>query len=125
MSSMKVLAIETSTYSGSIAVADGDRILGEYYMGMGPSHSEKLIPKVIHSCAQKSNIPVYGTGSNIRDWLHVSDHAECLLHIASKGKVSEIYNIGANNEYSNIFIVKKILLIISSRPMGFTTSSIL
>ncbi|MCL4244463.1 MAG: tRNA (adenosine(37)-N6)-threonylcarbamoyltransferase complex dimerization subunit type 1 TsaB [Candidatus Dadabacteria bacterium] len=46
MSSVKILAIETSTYSGSIAVADGDRILGEYYMGMGPSHSEKLIPKV-------------------------------------------------------------------------------
>lgn len=46
VTSVKVLAIETSTYSGSIAVADGDRILGEYYLDMGPSHSEKLIPKV-------------------------------------------------------------------------------
>ncbi len=82
----------------------------------GPyQHPEKLIPKTIINALNKRNIPVYGNGKNIRDWLHVSDHAECLLHIASKGKVSEIYNIGANNEYSNIFIVKKICKILDKK----------
>ncbi len=73
----------------------------------GPhQHFEKFIPKVISSILSEENIPVYGTGNNIRDWLYVIDHVKALDLIFHHGNSGETYNIGANNEISNIELVK-------------------
>lgn len=69
---------------------------------------EKLIPVVILKALHKQPIPVYGTGENIRDWLYVEDHAAALLSVLQSGKIGETYNIGGNNERTNLDIVKTI-----------------
>lgn len=69
---------------------------------------EKLIPLVIHNIINKINIPVYGKGENIRDWLWVEDHAHAIDTIFHKGKIGESYNIGGLNEWTNIDLVKKL-----------------
>jgi dTDP-glucose 4,6-dehydratase len=75
----------------------------------GPyQHPEKFIPKIIINALTNKKIPIYGNGKNIRDWLHVFVHADCLIQISKKGKIGEIYNIGGMNELSNLNIVKKI-----------------
>lgn len=75
----------------------------------GPfQHQEKFIPTVIRSCLQHQSIPVYGDGSNIRDWLYVTDHCKAIDLILHKGKIGEVYNVGGNNEWSNLDIVKLI-----------------
>ena len=70
---------------------------------------EKLIPLMIHNALNNKNLPVYGDGKNIRDWLHVEDHCEAIWAVLQKGKIGDIYNIGGNNEIQNIEIVKHIL----------------
>jgi len=73
----------------------------------GPyQHSEKLIPTIIRNCVNKSPIPVYGDGSNIRDWLYVEDHCSGIDAVIRKGKLGETYNIGGINEWANIDIVR-------------------
>ena len=67
---------------------------------------EKLIPVVILKCLRGEPIPVYGKGENIRDWLYVKDHAEALYAVLSKGRVGETYNIGGNNERTNLELVR-------------------
>jgi len=67
---------------------------------------EKLIPVVILKCLRGEPIPVYGKGDNIRDWLYVKDHAEALYAVLSKGRVGETYNIGGNNERTNLDLVR-------------------
>jgi len=67
---------------------------------------EKLIPVVILKALHKQPIPVYGTGENIRDWLYVEDHAVALLTVLQTGHIGETYNIGGNNERTNLDIVK-------------------
>ena len=67
---------------------------------------EKLIPVVILKCLRGEPIPVYGKGENIRDWLYVTDHAEALYAVLTKGMVGETYNIGGNNERQNIELVR-------------------
>ncbi len=75
----------------------------------GPwQYPEKLIPVVILSCLKNKNIPIYGNGSNIRDWLYVEDHADALIKISNSNKVGNTYNIGGGKEVSNIEIVNKI-----------------
>jgi len=75
----------------------------------GPyQHDEKLIPTIVRSCREGKPIPVYGDGSNIRDWLYVEDHCSGIDAVIRKGKLGEVYNIGGCNEWSNINIVKKI-----------------
>ena len=69
---------------------------------------EKLIPVVILKCLSGENIPVYGTGANIRDWLYVEDHADALLTVLKTGTCGETYNIGGNNERTNLDLVKTI-----------------
>jgi dTDP-glucose 4,6-dehydratase len=79
----------------------------------GPYHfPEKLIPLVILSALSEENIPVYGDGSNIRDWLFVSDHAEALLLVLREGSDGRSYNIGGNNERSNLELVRSICSIL-------------
>lgn len=75
----------------------------------GPYHfPEKLIPVVILKALAEEPIPVYGAGENVRDWLHVEDHAEALLLVLRKGRLAETYCIGGEAEHSNIEIVKRI-----------------
>jgi dTDP-glucose 4,6-dehydratase len=69
---------------------------------------EKLIPVVIQSVLARKNVPVYGDGKNVRDWLYVRDHAEALWTVLQKGKLGETYNIGGHNEWANIHIVQLI-----------------
>ena len=75
----------------------------------GPYHfPEKLIPLTIINALQGEPLPVYGTGVNIRDWLHVDDHAEALLLVAEQGTTGHSYNIGGHNERANIEVVRAI-----------------
>lgn len=75
----------------------------------GPYHfPEKLIPHVIISALKGNNIPVYGNGNQIRDWLYVEDHADALLKVALNGKNAETYNIGGHNEKTNLDVVRSI-----------------
>ena len=76
----------------------------------GPYHfPEKLIPLIISRALADEELPVYGTGENVRDWLHVSDHCEAIDLIIHKGRVGEVYNIGGHNERTNLEVVKTIL----------------
>ncbi|MDE4953113.1 NAD-dependent epimerase/dehydratase family protein, partial [Francisella tularensis subsp. holarctica] len=69
----------------------------------GPfQHREKLIPVVINSCINYKPFPIYGDGSNIRDWLYVEDHCDAIQSIVEKGVVGEVYNIGGINEVDNL-----------------------
>ena len=70
---------------------------------------EKLIPLVISNARAGKDIPVYGDGKNVRDWLFVEDHCDAILTVMEKGKIGEVYNVGGNNEIQNIDIVKLIL----------------
>ena len=75
----------------------------------GPYHfPEKLIPHIILNAIQGKDLPVYGDGSQIRDWLHVEDHARALYRVLSRGEVGETYNIGGHNEKQNIDVVRSI-----------------
>jgi dTDP-glucose 4,6-dehydratase len=76
----------------------------------GPyQHPEKLIPKTIIRALRNLEIPVYGTGVNIRDWIYVEDHCKAVGLVLENGKPGQIYNVAAGNEVPNIEIVKKIL----------------
>ncbi len=78
---------------------------------------EKLIPVVILKVLQRKQVPVYGDGLNIRDWLYVEDHAHALWTVLNQGVVGEVYNIGGHNEWANIHIVERICdLIDEMRP---------
>lgn len=70
---------------------------------------EKLIPLMINNALQHKQLPVYGDGMNVRDWLYVEDHCKAIDMVITSGKVGEVYNVGGHNERPNIFIVKTIL----------------
>jgi len=75
----------------------------------GPYHfPEKLIPLVILNALEGKNLPIYGKGDQIRDWLYVEDHARALYKVVTEGKVGETYNIGGHNEKQNIEVVQTI-----------------
>ena len=76
---------------------------------------EKLIPLMIHNAVNKKDLPIYGDGLNIRDWLWVEDHANAIDLIFHKGKIGATYNIGGLNEWTNIDLVKKIAIIIDEK----------
>jgi len=73
---------------------------------------EKVVPFFIKKLMNGEKVPLYGNGSNVRDWLHVTDHCRAVDLILHKGKVGEVYNVGANNEHSNLEITKKMLEIL-------------
>lgn len=76
----------------------------------GPYHfPEKLIPLMITKAKNNENLPVYGNGENVRDWLHVYDHCSAIDLIIHKGRIGEVYNIGGHNEKTNLEVVKTIL----------------
>jgi dTDP-glucose 4,6-dehydratase len=82
----------------------------------GPKqHPEKLIPKLIYNILNNKPLPIYGKGTNSREWIYVNDHCEALLKVFTKGKVGEFYNIGSNKNLNNLQVSKE--LIIQSKSM--------
>jgi len=90
------------TYGMAVTTTNCSNNYGPY------QHGEKLIPTIIRNCVNQTPIPVYGDGSNIRDWLYVKDHCSGIDTVIRNGKLGEVYNIGGINEWSNINIVKSI-----------------
>jgi dTDP-glucose 4,6-dehydratase len=75
----------------------------------GPFHfPEKLIPLIINNALNGKELPVYGDGKNVRDWLYVVDHCRAILTVLQRGRVGQTYNIGGNNEKQNIEVVQTI-----------------
>ncbi len=72
---------------------------------------EKVIPLFVANLIEGKKVPLYGDGLNVRDWLHVDDHCEAILTVLEQGKPGEVYNVGGNNERSNIELTKAILQI--------------
>ena len=82
---------------------------------------EKLIPLITLNAFENKELPVYGDGLQIRDWLHVEDHCEALLEILSKGQIGQTYVISAHNEWTNIDLVRQVCAIVDEldgRPQG-------
>ncbi len=116
-----------SPYSAS--KASSDMLVRSYYHTFGlntvttncsnnygpKQHSEKLIPTIIKNALALKNIPIYGNGENIRDWLYVLDHCKGIDLTFHSGKSGETYNIGGKNELTNIELTKKILMILDQR----------
>jgi dTDP-glucose 4,6-dehydratase len=86
----------------------------------GPYHfPEKLVPVVILSALAGREIPVYGRGANVRDWLYVEDHADALLLVLERGAVGRSYNVGGENERTNLELVRAICAVLDDRrPEG-------
>ena len=85
----------------------------------GPYHfPEKLIPVIILNALAGKPLPIYGTGENIRDWLYVEDHADALLTVLTQGESGRSYNIGGENEATNIQIVREICVILDRLRPG-------
>jgi len=93
-----------------ITTHDCDANITRCTNNFGPRQSpEKLIPKVIILALKNKEIPIYGKGKNIRDWIFVEDHCDAIMNVILKGKRGRSYNIAGNNELDNTTIVKKIL----------------
>lgn len=90
------------TYGLSVTLSNCSNNYGPY------QHAEKFIPTVIRHCQQQTPIPIYGDGSNIRDWLYVEDHCRGIDAIIRQGKNGENYNLGGDYEVSNLAIAKQI-----------------
>lgn len=91
----------------------------------GPYHfPEKLIPHIILNAIHGKPLPIYGDGSQIRDWLYVEDHAKALVQVVTEGKVGETYNIGGHNEKTNLEVVETICALLEEmaphKPPGVT-----
>ena len=81
----------------------------------GYQFPEKLIPLMIYNIKHNKPLPIYGKGENVRDWLYVVDHASAIDRIFHKGRIGETYNIGGNNEWKNIDLVKLLCRIMDDR----------
>lgn len=109
--------------------ASADLLLNSYYKtynfpavitrcsnNYGPyQFPEKFFPLMIHNALNSKELPIYGEGINIRDWIYVTDHCKGILKVLLEGRVGEIYNLGGDSEIRNIDLVKKILRILD-RP---------
>lgn len=102
------------TYGLPILISNCSNNYGPYQF------PEKLIPVVILKALHQQDIPVYGTGENIRDWLYVDDHADALLMVLEKGAAGSTYNIGGNNERTNLELVKTICKLVDRRKLHNT-----
>ena len=121
----------SSPYSAS--KASGDHLVYSYFRtfklptiitrctnNYGPYQStEKLIPKVIDNAINHRSIPVYNKGNEIRDWIHVEDHADAILKVIKNGKPGNVYNIGSQNSITNIKLIKKILFLIGKKKNNY------
>jgi dTDP-glucose 4,6-dehydratase len=97
----------------SVRTYDLPAVISRCSNNYGPyQYPEKVVPFFIKKLMKGEKVPLYGDGSNVRDWLHVTDHCRAVDLILHKGKVGEVYNVGANNEHSNLEITKKMLEIL-------------
>ncbi len=118
----------SSPYSAS--KAGGDLLVNAYHHtfnldvvttrcsnNFGPyQFPEKVIPLFVTNLIEGKPVPLYGDGKNVRDWLHVDDHCEAVLAVLEKGRCGEVYNIGGNNERSNLELTHAILKIMGKGP---------
>jgi len=122
----KGLFTETTSYAPnspySASKASSDMLVRSYFHTYGlpvlttncsnnygpKQHPEKLIPTIIRKALSGENIPIYGDGQNIRDWLYVADHCKGIALVFEKGKTGETYNIGGRNERTNLYIAQHI-----------------
>jgi dTDP-glucose 4,6-dehydratase len=95
------------TYGLSTVISNCSNNYGPYQF------PEKLIPLMILNCLRKKPLPIYGKGNQVRDWLYVDDHADCLWALLRKGKAGETYNIGGEQERSNLQIVQLIIQLVA------------
>jgi dTDP-glucose 4,6-dehydratase len=77
---------------------------------------EKVIPLFVTRLLQGHQVPLYGDGSNVRDWLHVEDHCEAILAVLERGRSGEVFNIGGNNERSNLELTHELLGVVNRGP---------
>ncbi|MCL6682437.1 dTDP-glucose 4,6-dehydratase [Sphingomonas alba] len=120
----------SSPYSASKAAADHfvrawhetyglPVVLSNCSNNYGPYHfPEKLIPLTILNAIEEKPLPVYGRGENVRDWLHVEDHARALVTIVTGGRIGESYNVGARSERTNLQVVEAICDLVDERLIG-------
>ncbi|HXC05364.1 MAG TPA: dTDP-glucose 4,6-dehydratase [Bacteroidia bacterium] len=97
------------TYHFPVVISNCSNNYGSFHF------PEKLIPLAIHNIKHKKSIPVYGKGENIRDWLFVEDHARAIDVIFHKGRNGETYNIGGNNEWKNIDLIRLLCSIMDQK----------
>lgn len=97
------------TYQLPITITNCSNNYGPY------QYPEKLIPVIITNCLEGKPIPVYGDGKQIRDWLYVIDHCIAIHQVLSKGRIGETYNIGGNNQPTNLEIILQICEILDER----------
>jgi len=90
------------TYGLPVVVSNCSNNYGPY------QYPEKLIPLIINKALEGEPLPIYGKGDNIRDWLYVEDHARALLRILNDGRPGEVYNVGGDNELTNLEVVERI-----------------
>ncbi|WP_422364104.1 dTDP-glucose 4,6-dehydratase [Pyruvatibacter mobilis] len=101
------------TYGLPVLISNCTNNYGPY------QYPEKFIPRVIVNALAGVDIPVYGTGENVRDWLYVDDHVDALLAVAGRGEPGETYAIGASEEHTNIDIANRICALLDEmRPRG-------
>jgi dTDP-glucose 4,6-dehydratase len=86
---------------------------------------EKLIPLIINNAQSHKDLPVYGDGMNVRDWLYVADHCKAIDMVINNGVLGQVYNIGGHNERPNIFIVKTIIAYIGSHVDATVTDDLI
>ncbi|MFJ8414971.1 dTDP-glucose 4,6-dehydratase [Bacillus paramycoides] len=91
------------TYQLSVIVTRCSNNYGPY------QYPEKLIPLMVTNALEGKKLPLYGDGLNVRDWLHVMDHCSAIDTVLHKGRVGEVYNIGGNNEKTNVDVVEQII----------------
>ncbi|EOO21940.1 MULTISPECIES: dTDP-glucose 4,6-dehydratase [Bacillus] len=90
----------------------------------GPyQYPEKLIPLMVTNALEEKKLPLYGDGLNVRDWLHVTDHCSAIDTVLHKGRVGEVYNIGGNNEKTNVDVVEQIIKLLgkTKKDIEFVT----
>ncbi len=90
------------TYAMPVVISNCSNNYGPYQF------PEKLIPLMINNIQQQKELPVYGQGTNVRDWLYVADHVDAMDAILHRGRVGETYNVGGQNEWTNILLVEKL-----------------
>ncbi|WP_318487215.1 dTDP-glucose 4,6-dehydratase [Photobacterium leiognathi] len=104
------------TYGLPVIVTNCSNNYGPY------QYPEKLIPVVILNALAGKTLPIYGNGQQVRDWLYVDDHAKALVAVIEKGKIGETYNIGGNNEQTNMAVVHAICdvleILVPNKPQG-------
>jgi dTDP-glucose 4,6-dehydratase len=99
---LQVLAYRT-TFDAPVLITRGSNTYGPY------QYPEKLIPLFVTNLIDDATVPVYGDGRQVRDWLHVDDHARGILHVLENGELGEVYNIGGGNSRENVEITKALL----------------